>query len=86
MPRLIAKVLVVAIVDGVRQEFQPGSDLPELPAHDVEELKRVGAIEDPDETAAGEKATVRADAKAAGDFAREKKAVAAAQASTASKK
>lgn len=83
MSRLIALVTVAAIVDGVRQDFAPGSELPKLSAHDTAELKRMGSIEDLDETAAAEKAAGRANAKAAGDFADEKKAVIAAQASTA---
>lgn len=86
MPRLIALVTVVAFVDGERQTFPPGSELPELSNHDVAELKRMGSIEDLDETAAAEKADARADAKAGREFAAEKKAVAEALASTAPKK
>jgi len=83
MPKLIAKVTVTAIVDGVRQDFQPGAELPDLPAHDVAELKRIGSIEDLDETAAAEKDQARVDKKAAADFTREKKAITAAQESIA---
>jgi hypothetical protein len=81
-PALIALVTVVAIVDGVRTEFPPGSDLPELPEHDVKELKRMGAIQDPVDVAAADKADARATAKAQGDFEREREAIQAANAST----
>ena len=83
MPKLIALVTVVAIVDGVRQEFLPGAELPELAEHDVQELKRMNAVEDLEETALVEKSASKADAKAAGNFQRERKAITAAQASTA---
>lgn len=77
MPRLIAKVLVVALVGGVRQEFPPGSELPELSPHDVAELKRVGAIEDLDETAAAEKTDRSAARRATLEFEQARKDVAA---------
>lgn len=77
MPRLIAKVLVVALVGGVRQEFLPGSELPELAAHDVAELKRMGSIEDLDATAAADKAASRAESKAKLEFEQARKDVAA---------
>ncbi|MDP3652424.1 MAG: hypothetical protein Q8R67_12150 [Rhodoferax sp.] len=86
MPKLIALVTVVAFVDGVRQEFLPGAELPELPEHDVQELKRMNAIEDLDETALAEKSASKAETKAAGDFRDAKKAITAAQASIAPKK
>ncbi len=82
MPRLIALVTVAAFVDGARQEFPPGSDLPELPEHDVQELKRMKSVQDLDETAAADKATAKADARAGADFERERKAVRAISAST----
>lgn len=83
MKVLIALVTVAVMVDGVRQDFPPGSELPELSPHDTEELKRMGAIEDPEEKAAADKKADRAEAAAGGAFAAEKKAIAAAQASTA---
>lgn len=83
MPRLIAVVTVIAIVQGVRTTFAPGSELPELPAHDVAELKKMGCIKDLDKTEAADKAAVRADRKAGADFEREKKAIVSAQQSIA---
>lgn len=77
MPRLIAKVLVAALVGGIRLEFQPGSELPELSPHDIEDLKRMGSIEDLDETAAADKADSRATRKANLDFEQAKRDVAA---------
>lgn len=87
MPKLIAKVAVVAIVDGQRHEFQPGEELPDgvLSDHDLHELKRMNAVEDLAETAATEKTEARAEARANADFERERAAVAAAQASTGTK-
>lgn len=85
--KLIAKVAVVAIVDGQRQEFQPGDELPEgaLSDHDIQELKRMGSVEDLAETANAEKADARAEARANAEFQREREKVAAAQASTGTK-
>jgi hypothetical protein len=82
MTGLIALVTVALLVDGKRQDFPAGSELPELSPHDTAELKRMGAIEDPAETAAADKADARSLAKAESAFAAEKKAVAAAQEST----
>lgn len=82
MSGLIALVTVAVMVDGARQDFPKGSVLPELSAHDTAELKRMGSIEDPAETAAAQKADARAEARAAGEFAAEKKAISAAQEST----
>jgi hypothetical protein len=83
MSGLIALVTVAVVVDGMRQDFPAGSELPELSPHDTAELKRMGAIEDPAETAAADKADARAQAKAENAFAAQKKAVAAAHDSTA---
>ncbi|MDD5479653.1 hypothetical protein [Rhodoferax sp.] len=75
MSKLIALVAVLAIVDGKRQEFAPGSELPELPEHDVRELKRMGAIEDLDETAAQNKAKAKSSTQANADFEKERQAI-----------
>jgi len=83
MPKFIAKVTVVIMVEGVRTEIQPGQEVPELSDHDARELKACGAIEDPDETAAQEKGDARDKAKAARAFEAERKAVQAATQSTA---
>ena len=82
MSKLIALVTVLAVVDGVRQEFPAGSELPELPEHDVQQLKRMKAVQDVAETAAADKATAKADAKAGADFERERKAIKESIAST----
>ncbi len=80
---LIAKVVVVAMVGDQRKEFQPGDALPELPPHDVEALKQMGAIEDTAETEKATKADAAA-AKAAGkEFAEARKKVKAEQDSIA---
>ena len=83
MSGLIALVTIAVMVNGERQHFPAGSELPELSKHDTEELKRMGAIQDPVESDAVEKADARAEAKASREFQAERKAVAAAQASTA---
>jgi hypothetical protein len=83
MQKLIALVTVAILVDGVRTEFAPGSELPELPEHDVKELKRVGAVEDVTETAAVDKATAKADARAGADFQAERQAIRSINASIA---
>jgi len=80
---LIAKVTVVAMVGAVRTEFQPGEELPELPAHDVEALKAMGAIEDTAETEKATKAAAAAEKVAGKEFAEAKKKVKAAQDSIA---
>lgn len=83
MSGLIALVTVALVVDGTRQDFPAGSELPELSAHDTAELKRMGAISDPVEADAAEKVDARAEAKASREFQAERKAIAAAHASTA---
>lgn len=66
---LIAKVMVTCYVKGVRTDVQPGQELPaDLPEHDIEQLKRMGSIEDPAETAAEERASRRATAKGDSEF------------------
>lgn len=82
MSKLIALVTVALFVDDKRQEFPPGAELPDMPAHDVQELKRMHAVEDVTETAAADKATAKAGARAGADFERERKAIQQAMAST----
>lgn len=79
--KLIALVTVLAVVNGIRQEFPPGSELPELPEHDVQELKRMNAIEDVSETMADNKATAKSLELAQADFERERQAIVASNAS-----
>jgi len=80
---LIAKVTVVAMVAGVRKEFQPGEELPELAPHDVESLKAMGAIEDAGETARADKAAAQAEKAAGKEFAEARRKVKAEQDSLA---
>ena len=75
MSKLIALVTVAAVVDGVRQEFPPGSELPKLPEHDVQVLKRMKAVEDVTETAAADKAAAKAETRAGADFQNERQAI-----------
>lgn len=76
---LIALVTVVAMVDGQRREFQPGDDVTEeLHPHDIEQLKKVGAIEDTGETNAAAKAAAAQQMALAAEFAEVKSAQAAA--------
>ncbi len=79
---LKAKVMVVAMVDGERREFQPGETLPELHAHDVASLKAMGAIEDDAEAAAAEKVAKAAEKASAAEFEAARKSVQSASAST----
>lgn len=78
---LIAKVTVVAMVNGVRSEFATGATLPDLAEHDVAALKAVGAIEDTAETDKAAKATAAADKSAGKEFAEARRKVQAEQAS-----
>jgi hypothetical protein len=80
---LIAKVTVLAAVNGVRTEFAPGATLPELSPHDVEALKAMGAIEDTAESDKAAKAAAAADKAAGKEFAEARRKVQAEQASLA---
>lgn len=79
---LIAKVLVVAMVDGERREFQPGDALPDLHEHDVASLKAMGAIEDTADAVAEKKEAKAAEKESAAEFEAARKAVQSAAAST----
>ncbi|WP_295377180.1 hypothetical protein [uncultured Pseudacidovorax sp.] len=85
MPKLnlVAVVTVIAYVDGQRQEFVPGSELPELPEHDVKALLEAGAIRDVDADARAEKAAATADRKAGAEFQAARRAQQTEQASIA---
>ena len=80
---LIAKVNVLMMVAGVRKEFQPGEELPELPEHDVAALKAMGAIEDSGEAEKSAKAAAAAEKAAGKEFAEARRKVQAEQASIA---
>ena len=81
MSKLIACVAVALMVDGLRQEFAAGEQLPELSPHDEVELKKSGAIKDMTEEAAAEKAAAREKKKADAEFERAREDVAAQLAS-----
>lgn len=84
--KAIALVMVTAFVDGQRVQINPGEELPEgISEHDLKQLERVKAIQYPDATAQAEKDAAKDAEKALGGFNAEKKAVQAAQASTADK-
>lgn len=80
---LKALVTVVTMVDGVRKEFQPGEELPELHAHDKAALLAAGAIEDTAEAERSARAKAAAEKKAGKEFAAAKAAVQAANESVA---
>ena len=80
MSKLIAVVAVAMLVDGVRKEYQPGEEVPDLCAVDAAELKRIGAVYDEDELLASQKAADRSDKSAGKEFAAARKAI---QATTA---
>lgn len=79
---LIAAVMVTCYVDGVRTDIEPGNPVPELGPHDEAELKRMGALIDPDDTARDAKADAAAERKGAKDFQAARAAVIAAEEST----
>lgn len=79
-----ALVMVTAFVDGQRVEIPPGESLPDgISEHDLAQLLRMKAIEDPSATTAADKAAVKEEKAAAAEFEAEKKAVAAAHESSA---
>lgn len=80
---LIAKVLVVAWVDGKRTEFQPGEEIPDgvLSAHDLRELKAMGSIEDTADSQRAAKSAAAAEKAAGKEFEAARKRVKEAQAS-----
>ena len=81
---LIALVAIVAMVDGQRHEFQPGDDVTEdLHPHDIEQLKKVGAIEDSGENVSAEKEAAKQQKALAAEFAEQRKAQIAADESKA---
>lgn len=80
---LIAKVTVAAMVAGVRRDFQPGEELPELAAADVEALKAMGAIADTAETEKAARAEAAADKAAGKEFAEARKKAKAERDATA---
>lgn len=70
---MIAKVTVVTMVDGVRKEFSPGEELPELAAHDVAALKQMGAIADAAEAEKSARAEAAAEKAAGKEFVEARK-------------
>jgi hypothetical protein len=80
---LVALVTVAVMVDGVRTEFAPGDELPEINAHDAQELLRVGSVKDPAVEEQAERDDAKALRAADRDFQKEREQVQAATASTA---
>jgi hypothetical protein len=78
----IAVVMVTAFIDGVRREFQPGEELPELNPHDSEALLKMGAIRDPNAEAAEAKAEAKTKAAGEKEFQAARGKVLDAEAST----
>lgn len=60
----IAKVRVLAMVDGKRREFAPGERLPALAAADIANLAAMGAIEDAPDQDSSERDVADPDGKA----------------------
>jgi len=80
---LIAAVLVTCYVNGVRTDVQPGETVPELSPHDEAELKRMGAVIDPNDEIAEERVQAMVDAHGDAEFAAARRGVMAADASLA---
>lgn len=80
---LVALVTVAVLVDGVRTEFAPGDELPEINAHDAQELLRMGSVKDPSDEEWAERDGARAQRAASRAFEEERAHVQAAMASTA---
>jgi hypothetical protein len=80
---LVALVNVAVFVDGVRTEFAPGDELPQINAHDAQELLRAGSVEDPADKAKAERADAKAQSAADRAFEDERAQVQLAAASTA---
>ncbi len=81
---LIALVATAVIVDGQRITLEPGQELPELSAHDAQELLASGAAMDPRQQAATEKQKQQEEALMLQSFREARERVQAEQASTAS--
>jgi creatinine amidohydrolase/Fe(II)-dependent formamide hydrolase-like protein len=80
---LFALVAVSAWVAGERKEFAPGDTIPEeaIPPHDIEQLKRMGAIADEDEIRADEEKAQKLMKAGVERFQKEREAVQRADAS-----
>lgn len=78
---LIAAVLVTCYVNGVRTDVQPGETVPELSPHDEAELKRMGAVIDPNDEIAKDRVQSMVDAHGDAEFAAARRGVMAATAS-----
>lgn len=76
---LKAKVMIIGYVDGVRTGFHPGEEVVGLHPHDVEELKKVGALEDEADTARADRQAAAAERTASKDFEQAREKVQSAQ-------
>lgn len=80
---LVALVTVAILVDGVRTDFAPGDELPEINPHDAQELLRMGSVKDPADEAQAERDDAKAQRAANSAFQEERAQVQAQAASTA---
>lgn len=81
---LIAKIKVVAIVDGKRREFAPGENLEGvLSTHDIVSLKQLRALEDSDQVEAKARRNAVSERRANADFQAARELVKQSQASLA---
>lgn len=85
MSKLIAVVAVAMLVAGVRKEYLPGEEVPDLNPVDAADLKRMGSVYDEDELLADKKAADRAEKSAGAEFAKARKAVQATAAAVEAK-
>lgn len=85
MSKLIAVVVVAMFVEGVRKDYQPGEEVPDLNPVDAADLKRMGSVYDEDELLADQKTADRAGKSAGAEFAKARKAVQATAAAVEAK-
>lgn len=83
MSKLIAVVPVLSVVKGERIAFAPGDEVTGLSALDAADLKRIGAVQDPEDLAAEAKTVAKLDAAGQREFAAARKLVQAQSAAAA---
>lgn len=82
MSKLIALVATAVLIDGQRHIVEPGQELPELSAHDEQELLANGSAMDPERQAATDKQRKQEEALAMRSFQEARERVQAERAST----
>lgn len=73
MSKLIAVVAVTTLVKGERITFSPGDEVTGLSALDAADLKRQGAVQDPEDMATEAKTVAKLDAAGQREFAAARK-------------